>query len=89
MAIGLIKDCIKEKTEILASQGAINHTFPRLHDSYSSDPAIYLNECVFSWQNLLVEPLNRFEPKHMVRDTNFVLFEKRNLVKITLVKITL
>jgi hypothetical protein len=60
MAIGLIKDCIKEKTEILTSQGTINHAFPRLHDSYSSDPAIYLNECVFSWQNLLVEPLNRF-----------------------------
>jgi hypothetical protein len=32
---------------------------------------------VFSWQNLLVEPLNRFEPKHMVRDTNFVYIREK------------
>lgn len=50
-----------DQTEIKCMQvGA----FPRFHDSYSSDPEIYLKEFKFSWKELLEHPTRKFEMEY-------------------------
>jgi hypothetical protein len=35
-------------------------SFSRFHDSYDSNPSIYLDGCKFDWRNLLEPPIDRF-----------------------------
>lgn len=58
-------------------------TFQRFHDSYNSNPAIYVDNYVFRWQDLLIDPLNQFELfKRMISGTNFIDIQENKNDKV-------
>jgi hypothetical protein len=51
-------------------------SFSRFHDSYDSNPSIYLDGCKFDWRNLLEASIDRFRLFHKMANNLDVTVKK-------------